>query len=119
MLLYTHTLTCEGVIVGVRPVVTLCDAVRECEAVCDAETDCEEVTERVTLGDCVALAVPLSLGVDVRLRDRVWLYDRELLPVIETVCEADSDALCDWLEVAVGVRPVVTLCEGVSDRERL
>lgn len=108
-----------GVAVGVRPDVTVCERVDVCDrvavnawddvteglldCVCDSEGDkaCDgvELCDPVERCDTDIEGVPVRLGV----RD----------PVIDKVWEGDVDCV----GVAVRVRPVVTVCVAVPERE--
>jgi hypothetical protein len=97
------------------------DADRDELGLCDAED--EDVNEASWLGvaELVLERVCVRLPEDVRLDDGVelcvvsWVGEGEAVPVIDAdwLAVAETLSVLLWLGVAVGVRPVVTVCVAV------
>lgn len=113
---------CEVLARGLPVMDAVDDADRDELGLCDAED--EDVNEASWLGVaelvrervCVRLPEEVRLDDGVELRVPSWLGEGEAVAVIDADWLAVADVLSVllWLGVAVGVRPVVTVCVAVT-----
>ena len=113
---------CDGVAVGVRPLVTVCVTLRDCvpvlKAVCVPDDDrdaraelfaecvCEDVADAVAAAAPLAVCVPDGEAVDEREAISTAEGELEPVPVASWLGEAACVAvpLPDWLPVAATLR---------------